>query len=101
MTSALVIYSHYLENSLKYDVVEKKRVLFRFVGTAYVVGFRFSLVLVEVYLKMRFGTSRNAVMQLPNRNKYILTEGFPCFFLSCKADAGVTTAKMGHGPHSS
>jgi len=30
-----------------------------------------------------------------------LTEVFPCFFLSCKANAGVKTAKMGHGPHSS
>jgi hypothetical protein len=30
-----------------------------------------------------------------------LTEGFPCFFLSCKANAGVKLAKMGHGPHSS
>ena len=30
-----------------------------------------------------------------------LTEGFPCFFLSCKADARVKPAKTGHGPHSS
>jgi magnesium-transporting ATPase (P-type) len=30
-----------------------------------------------------------------------LTEGFPCFFLSCKANAKVKPAKMGHGPHSS
>jgi hypothetical protein len=30
-----------------------------------------------------------------------LNEVFPCFFLSCKANARVTTAKMGHGPHSS
>ena len=29
-----------------------------------------------------------------------LTEVFPCFFLSCKANAGVNLAKMGHGPHS-
>jgi hypothetical protein len=63
MTSTLVIESHYLENNIKYDVVEKKLVLFRFVGTAFVGGFRFSPLLVEVYLKMRFGTSRNAVTQ--------------------------------------
>jgi hypothetical protein len=31
----------------------------------------------------------------------ILTEGFPCFFLSCKANARVKLAKTGHGPHSS
>ena len=30
-----------------------------------------------------------------------LTEGFPCSFLSCKANARVKSAKMGHGPHSS
>ena len=30
-----------------------------------------------------------------------LTEVFLCFFLSCKANARVKPAKMGHGPHSS
>jgi len=30
-----------------------------------------------------------------------LTEGFPCFFLSCKANATVKPAKTGHGRHSS
>ena len=30
-----------------------------------------------------------------------LTEGFPCYFLSCKANARVKLAKTGHGPHSS
>ena len=30
-----------------------------------------------------------------------LTEVFPCFFLGCKANARVTLAKTGHGPHSS
>ena len=30
-----------------------------------------------------------------------LTEAFPCFFLSCKANARVKPAKAGHGPHSS
>jgi len=29
-----------------------------------------------------------------------LTEVFPCFFLSCKANARVKPAKLGHGPHS-
>ena len=29
-----------------------------------------------------------------------LTEVFPCFFLSCKANARVYLAKTGHGPHS-
>ena len=30
-----------------------------------------------------------------------LTEGFPCFFLSFKANARVYLTKTGHGPHSS
>jgi hypothetical protein len=30
-----------------------------------------------------------------------LTEGFPFFFLSCKANARVYLAKTGHGPYSS
>jgi hypothetical protein len=30
-----------------------------------------------------------------------LTEVFPCFFLSCKANSRVKPAKTGHGPHSS
>ena len=31
----------------------------------------------------------------------ILTEVFPCFFLSCKANVRVQLAKTGHGPHPS
>ena len=30
-----------------------------------------------------------------------LTEAFPCFFLSCKANARIKLAKTGQGPHSS
>ena len=30
-----------------------------------------------------------------------MTEVFPCFFFSCKANARVKLAKTGHGPHSS
>jgi hypothetical protein len=30
-----------------------------------------------------------------------LTEVFPCFFLSCMANARVKLAKTGHDPHSS
>ena len=29
-----------------------------------------------------------------------LTDDFPCFFLSCKANASVKPAETGHGPHS-
>ena len=31
----------------------------------------------------------------------VVTEGFPCFFLCCKANARVKPAKTGHGTHSS
>jgi len=30
---------------------------------------------------------------------FTLTEVFPCFFLSCKANVRVNLAKTGHGPH--
>jgi hypothetical protein len=30
-----------------------------------------------------------------------LSEVYPCFFLSCKANARAKLAKTGHGPHSS
>jgi hypothetical protein len=30
-----------------------------------------------------------------------LTEVYPCFFLSCKANARISFTKTGHGPHSS
>jgi hypothetical protein len=32
---------------------------------------------------------------------FTITEIFPCFFLSCKANGRVKLAKTGHGPHSS
>jgi len=32
---------------------------------------------------------------------FLYPEVFPCFFLSCKANARVKFAKAGHGPHSS
>jgi len=37
----------------------------------------------------------------PTEGFLTLTEVFPCFFLSCKANAMVYLAKSGHGPHSS
>jgi len=36
-----------------------------------------------------------------NLQTRLVTEGFPCFFLDCKANARVKPAKTGHGPHSS
>jgi hypothetical protein len=36
-----------------------------------------------------------------NEVSLTLTEVFPCFFLSCKANARVKLAKTGHSPHSS
>jgi hypothetical protein len=47
---------------------------------------------------MRSVVDRNVVMR---HSSATLTEVFPCFFLSCKANARVKPAKMGHGTHSS
>ena len=35
------------------------------------------------------------------RSPTTLTKVFPCFFFSCKANARLYLAKMGHGPHAS
>jgi hypothetical protein len=47
----------------------------------------FCIFLTEVFLKL-------------SEVFLTLTEVFPCFFLSCKANARVKLAKTGHGPHS-
>ena len=39
-------------------------------------------------------------LRLPRPSSATLTEVFPCFFLTCKADARVWLAKTGHGSHS-
>ena len=49
-------------------------------------------------------TFRSSVKYLAlgeNRNTVLLTEVFPRFFVSCKANARVYDAQSGHGPHSS
>jgi hypothetical protein len=50
------------------------------------------------------GLNNSAFTVLPSGTYSLcttLTEVFPCFFLSCKANARVKPAKTGHGPHSS
>jgi len=47
------------------------------------------------------GTATVYVVFPPHHLIYTLTEVFPCFFLSCKANARIKLAKMGNGPHSS
>jgi len=43
-----------------------------------------------------------SVFIVPNwHSPTTLTEVFPCFFRSCKANARVYHAKTGHGPYSS
>ena len=44
-------------------------------------------------------TTLTEVMTTLTEVKTTLTEVFPCFFLSCKANARVKLAKMEHGPH--
>ena len=41
------------------------------------------------------------IFQRKWKHKLFVTEVFPCFFLSCRANARVKPSKMGHGPHSS
>ena len=52
------------------------------------MGFLVICILTEIFLN-------------PTEVYLTLTEVFPCFFLSCKANARVKFAKTGHGPHSS
>jgi len=54
-------------------------------------------LLLSVYSYFMFMYLRHA-----SRHSFAtLTEVFPCFFLSCKANARVKPAKTGHGPHPS
>ena len=52
------------------------------------LNFSLTFTLTEVFLSL-------------NEVFLTLAEVFPCFFLSCKANARVKLAKTGHGPHSS
>jgi hypothetical protein len=57
----------------------------------------YSYCYVYVFLLLRMLCFHHANWQ----SLATLTEGFPCFFLCCKANARVYFAKMGHGLHSS
>jgi len=46
-------------------------------------------------------TTLTEVMTTLTEVKTTLTEVFPCFFLSCKANARVKPAETGQGPHTS
>ena len=46
-------------------------------------------------------TGRNDTRLSRAQAKVKVTEAFPCFFLSCKANSRVTLATTGHGPQSS
>ena len=62
----------------------------------YVYDLVYVFVLLYIYVLFMF-------MYLHSINWHssaTLTEVFPCFFLSCKANARVKPAKTGHGPHS-
>jgi hypothetical protein len=52
-------------------------------------------ILTEVFLNL------TEVFLTLNEIFLTLTEVFPCFFLSCNANARVKLTKTGHGPHSS
>ena len=56
------------------------------------------LIVIYVYLLLVYVTAVCVVYVF--LDAATLTEVFPCFFLSCKANARVNLAKTGHGPHS-
>ena len=56
-------------------------------------------ILLNLVVHYRIHTSPPLV--LIQSSSTTLTEVFPCFFLSCKANARVTLAKTAHGPYSS
>jgi len=55
---------------------------------------------VRVFWKYVYCTLTEVSLNL-TKVSLTLTEVFPCFFLSCKANARVKLVKTGHGPHSS
>jgi len=54
------------------------------------------LIVIYVYLLLV-----NVIVVYVFLDAATLTEGFPCFLLSSKANARVNLSKTGHGPHSS
>jgi hypothetical protein len=70
----------------------------------------FIFCIVKIKTVEALSYSRNVSGSIPdcmNKNLIVcfrittLTEVFPCFLLSCKANARVKPSKTGHGPHSS
>jgi hypothetical protein len=68
----------------------------------------FIFCIVKIKTVEALSYSRNVSGSIPDRmNKNLivclcmttLTEVFPCFLLSCKANARIKPAKTGHGPH--
>jgi len=53
------------------------------------------LIVINVYLLLVY-----VIVVYVFLDAATLTQVFPCFFLSCKANARVNLAKTGHGPHS-
>ena len=60
------------------------------------IFFRFYFLSMYIYIYIWFYSCLIVCLCMAT-----LTEVFPCFFLSCKANARVKHAKVGHGPHSS
>jgi len=53
------------------------------------------LIVINVYLLLVY-----VIVVYVFLDAATLTEVFPCFFLSCKANARVNLSKTGHGTHS-
>ena len=72
-----------------------------FISIPYTWLCQFTSAIPSVKLTAPFGAQHYHSHWLAIPITLTLTEVFPCFFLSCKANARVTLAKMGHGLHSS
>jgi hypothetical protein len=72
-------------------------------GSWWGCGSRGSLAALPVVKSRRYTLSRrlHGPQCLLRRGKSLVSDYFPCFFLSCKANARVQPAETGHGPHSS
>jgi len=79
-------------------------IIFRFYFLSMHIGLYSCLILQFMYFIVMSIYSYCMFMYLHRANWHssaTLTEVFPCFFLSCKANARVKPAKTGHCPHSS
>jgi hypothetical protein len=67
----------------------------------FLAALQYQIIIILVGLLSFAERSRQSALFVLLVSLATLPEVFPCFFLSCKANARVKPAKTGHGPHSS